>query len=85
MNESSTKTVLTAVVKEVRTELRLINPDLRRVGLMLADGLEALTERAERVPEPVEVRVSEPSEIRTRTKQGRQKDRGTQYPGSSEK
>ena len=62
----STKTVLTAVVKEVRTELRLINPDYRRVGLMLADGLEALTERAERVPEPVEVRVSQASEIRTR-------------------
>lgn len=66
MSEPSTKTVLRAVVKEVRSELRLINPDFRRVGLMLADGLEALTERAERIPEPVEVRVSEPSEIRTR-------------------
>ncbi len=36
------KTVLTAVVSEARAELRLINPDYRRVGLMLVDGLEAL-------------------------------------------
>ena len=35
----------------------------------LADGLEALTDRAERVPEPVEVRVSETAgETRTRKK-----------------
>jgi hypothetical protein len=68
MSEPSSKTVLKAVVKEVRTELRLINPDLRRVGLMLADGLEALLERAERIPEPVEVRVSEPVEVRARGK-----------------
>ena len=66
MSEPTPKTVLKAVVKEVRSELRLINPDLRRVGLMLADGLEALVERAERVPEPVEVRVSEPPELHTR-------------------
>lgn len=70
MTEPTAKTVLRAVVKEVRSELRLINPDFRRVGLMLADGLEALTERAERVPEPVEVRVSEPVEVRTRKKKG---------------
>ena len=70
MNQPSTKTVLRAVVKEVRTELKLTNPDYRRVGLMLADGLDALLERAERVPEPVEVRVSEPGEVRTRKKKG---------------
>jgi hypothetical protein len=73
MNEPTTKTVLKAVVKEVRAELRLINPDLRRVGLMLADGLDALTERAERVPEPVEVRVSEPVDVRTRGKRRTEK------------
>ena len=66
MSEPSTKTVLTAVVKEVRAELNLINPDYRSVCRMIADGLEALTERAERVPEPVEVRVSEQPEVRTR-------------------
>ena len=77
-NPPTTRTVLRAVVKEVRNELRLTNPDLRRVGLMLADGLDALTERAERQPdpidvktaEPVEVRVSEQPEIRTRGRKG---------------
>jgi hypothetical protein len=68
MSPVAPKTVLKAVVKEVRTELGLINPDYRRVGLMLADGLEALAERAERIPEPIEVRTAEPIETRVRKK-----------------
>lgn len=78
MQEPTSKMVLKAVVKEVRTELRLINPDYRRVGLMLADGLEALVERAERVPEPVEVRISDAGDVRTRAGKGRggERERG---------
>ena len=72
----SPRTVLTAVVKEARAELRLNNPDFRCVGLMFADGLEALAERAERIPEPVEVRVSEPNEIRTRHGRKGEKEKG---------
>ena len=68
MNPPTTRTVLRAVVREARSELKLINPDIRRVCLMLTDGLEALTERAERIPEPVEVHTAEPVETRTRRK-----------------
>ena len=68
MTQPTPKTVLKAVVKELRTELRLINPDYRRVGLMIADGLDALTERVERVPEPVEVRTADPVDTRVRKK-----------------
>jgi len=64
---SDPKTVLTAVVHNVRAELTLINPDFRSVGRMIADGLEAL---AEHVPEPPEVRAAEPPEVRTRKKRG---------------
>lgn len=68
------KIVITAVVKDLRSELSLINPDYRRVGRMIADGLEALlnlrppTSDPERIPEPVEVRTAEPPAVRARKK-----------------
>ena len=71
MSDPTPKTVLKAVVHEMRAELRLNSPDYRRVGLMIADGLEALAERAEKAPDPIEVRVSESPEVRTRAKRGK--------------
>ena len=65
MQEPTAKTVLRAVVRGARSELKLINPDIRRVCLMLTDGLEALTERAERQPDPIEVKRAEPVEVHT--------------------
>ena len=68
----ATKTVLDAVVTESRKELRLNNPNYRRVGLMLVDALDALkaladaereeqaagvTDQADRVPAAAEVRT----------------------------
>ncbi len=65
---SDRKTVLTAVVSDLRSELGLINPDYRRVGRMVADGLEALLEQEpeDRVPMPVELRDPGPVEVRAR-------------------
>ena len=76
------QTVLMAVVKELRTELKLINPDYRRCGRMVADGLEAVLdweqeagireqgatsrEQGERIPAAVEVRQPGPVEVRAR-------------------
>jgi hypothetical protein len=67
MSEPTAKTVLRAVVRECRNELRLTNPDLRRVGLMLADGLEALAQPAERTPEPIDIRAPDALETRSRS------------------
>ena len=66
MGKPTPRTVLKAVVSDLRTELNLINPDYRRVGRMVADGLEALLDRAEAMPELVEVRTPDPVELRTR-------------------
>jgi hypothetical protein len=59
MPKPDRKTVLTAVVTEVRNELSLNNPDYRAIGRMIADGLEAIIEPSERVPAEPKLRVRE--------------------------
>ena len=59
------------IVRDIRSELTLTNPDMRAVGRMVADALEMIDARIdspERQPEPIEVRSGEGPEIRGRKK-----------------
>ena len=61
-------TILAAAISDVRTEVRLINPDFRRVSLMLCDAILAALDMRAGDCQADDIHTPAPADLRTRSK-----------------